>query len=461
MRIPSVNELKEKLAKLFPEYPFSYFTVPARKVASILRERWLKGEIKELKEQDFEEVLLEVFKEYETPSLKRVINATGVVVHTNLGRSPLSEEAAEAILKVSKWYSNLEYDLGKGKRGSRYVHVEEILKEITGAEGALVVNNNAAAVLISLNTLAKGKEVIVSRGELVEIGGSFRIPEVMSWAGCILKEVGTTNKTHLHDYERAIGENTALLLKVHKSNYYMEGFTKEVSAKELVSLAAKYGLLVMEDLGSGCFVDFFQYGLIKEPTVQEVVKSGVDVVTFSGDKLLGGPQAGIILGKKEIIKEIRSNPLNRALRIDKLTLAGLEATLRLYRCEELAIKKIPILRMILKSEAELKREAQRLKRVISRQWLKSISCKIFRTSGKTGGGALPKLELPSYAVGLYCEKPPQWIQERLRARNIPIIGRIEEDAFLLDVRCLFPEDYPEIAKAVKELDHELSGSKNL
>jgi len=461
MRIPSVNELKEKLAKLFPEYPFSYFTVPARKVASILRERWLKGEIKELKEQDFEEVLLEVFKEYETPSLKRVINATGVVVHTNLGRSPLSEEAAEAILKVSKWYSNLEYDLGKGKRGSRYVHVEEILKEITGAEGALVVNNNAAAVLISLNTLAKGKEVIVSRGELVEIGGSFRIPEVMSWAGCILKEVGTTNKTHLHDYERAISENTALLLKVHKSNYYIEGFTKEVSAKELVSLAAKHGLLVMEDLGSGCFVDFSKYGLIKEPTVQEVVKSGVDVVTFSGDKLLGGPQAGIILGKKEIIKEIRRNPLNRALRIDKLTLAGLEATLRLYRCEELAIKKIPILRMILKSEAELKREAQRLKRIISRQGLKSISCRLFRTSGKTGGGALPKLELPSYAVGLYCEKPPQWIQERLRARNIPIIGRIEEDAFLLDVRCLFPEDYPEIAKAVKELDHELSGSKNL
>jgi len=280
----------------------------------------------------------------------------------------------------------------------------------------------------------------------------------MSWAGCILKVVGTTNKTHLHDYERAISENTALLLKVHKSNYYIEGFTKEVSAKELVSLAAKHGLLVMEDLGSGCFVDFSKYGLIKEPTVQEVVKSGVDVVTFSGDKLLGGPQAGIILGKKEIIEEIRRNPLNRALRIDKLTLAGLEATLRLYRCEELAVKKIPILRMILKSEAVLKREAQRLKRIISRQGLKSISCRLFRTSGKTGGGALPKLELPSYAVALSCEKSPQWIRERLRARSIPIIGRIEEDAFLLDVRCLFPEDYPEIAKAVRELENELSSS---
>ncbi len=456
MRIPSVNELKEKLFRLFPEYPFSYFTEPARKVAAILREKSFKGEIKELKEELLENLLLEVFKTYETPSLKRVINATGVVVHTNLGRSPLAEEAVEAILRVSKWYSNLEYDLMKGKRGSRYVHVEEVLKEITGAEGALVVNNNAAAVLISLNTLAKGKEVIVSRGELVEIGGSFRIPEVMAWAGCILKEVGTTNKTHLHDYERAIGENTALLLKVHKSNYYIEGFTKEVLAKELVSIARKHGLLVMEDLGSGCFVDFSKYRLIKEPTVQEVVKSGVDVVTFSGDKLLGGPQAGIILGKKEIIEEIRRNPLNRALRIDKLTLAGLEATLRLYRCEDWAIQKIPILRMILRSEAELKKEAQRLRRILGRQGLKNISCRLVRTSGKAGGGALPKLELPSYAVALSCEKPAQWIQERLRKREVPIIGRIEEDAFLLDVRCLFPEDYAEIAKAVREVDHELS-----
>ncbi len=456
MRIPSVNELKEKLFRLFPEYPFSYFTEPARKVAAILREKSFKGEIKELKEELLENLLLEVFKKYETPSLKRVINATGVVVHTNLGRSPLAEEAVEAILRVSKWYSNLEYDLMKGKRGSRYVHVEEVLKEITGAEGALVVNNNAAAVLISLNTLAKGKEVIVSRGELVEIGGSFRIPEVMAWAGCILKEVGTTNKTHLHDYERAIGENTALLLKVHKSNYYIEGFTKEVLAKELVSIARKHGLLVMEDLGSGCFVDFSKYRLIKEPTVQEVVKSGVDVVTFSGDKLLGGPQAGIILGKKEIIEEIRRNPLNRALRIDKLTLAGLEATLRLYRCEDWAIQKIPILRMILRSEAELKKEAQRLRRILGRQGLKNISCRLVRTSGKAGGGALPKLELPSYAVALSCEKPAQWIQERLRKREVPIIGRIEEDAFLLDVRCLFPEDYAEIAKAVREVDHELS-----
>ncbi len=458
MRIPSVNELKEKLARLFPEYPFSYFTTPARKIASILREKWLKGEVKEFKEKDVETLLIKVFKEYETPSLKRVINATGVVVHTNLGRSPLAEEAVEAILRVSKWYSNLEYDLERGKRGSRYVHVEELLKEITGAEAALVVNNNASAVLISLNTLAKGKEVIVSRGELVEIGGSFRIPEVMSWAGCILKEVGTTNKTHIHDYEKAISEDTALLLKVHKSNYYIEGFTKEISAKELVSLAREHGLLVMEDLGSGCFVDFSKYGLIKEPTVQEVVNSGVDVVTFSGDKLLGGPQAGIILGKKEIIEEIRKNPLNRALRIDKLTLAGLEATLRLYRCEDWATQKIPILRMILKSEAELKKEAQRLRRLLGRQGLKHISCKVVRTSGKTGGGALPRLELPSYAVALSCGRPPQWIQEKLRKRELPIIGRIEEDSFLLDVRCLFPQDYPEIAKAIRELDHELSGS---
>jgi len=457
MKVPSVNELKERLKELFPNYPFSYYTIPAKKVASILREKWLKNK-EEYSEEELKNLLIEVFKEFISPSLKRVINATGIPLHTNLGRAPLSEEAIKEIVEISRGYSNLEYDLKDGKRGSRYVHVEEILKELTGAESALVVNNNASAVLICLNTLAKDKEVIVSRGELVEIGGSFRIPEVMKWAGCILKEVGTTNKTHLYDYENAINENTAMILKVHKSNYYIEGFTKEVEVKELVNLGKKYGFLVMYDLGSGCFIDFSKYGLVKEPTVNEVLKEDVDIVTFSGDKLLGAPQAGIILGKKEVIEKIKKNPLNRALRIDKLTLAGLEATLKLYRSEELAIEKIPILRMLLKKEEELKKSAQRLKRLINKQNLKNIKYKIVKVEGRAGGGSIPKLKLESYAIGIFCEKSPQWMHEKLRLREIPIIGRIEKDVFLIDVRCLFEEDFYEIAKALKELDNELAGS---
>ena len=452
MRIPAVHEIKKRFKELYPDYPESYFTAPARCVVSKIRESWRKGELSELKEDFLLKLMQEVFAEYETPSLKRVINATGVVIHTNLGRSPLSEEAIAQLVCVAKYYSNLEYNLSEGKRGSRYVHVEGILKEITGAEGALVVNNNAAAVLISLNTLAKGKEVIVSRGELVEIGGSFRIPEVMKWAGCILKEVGTTNKTHLFDYENAITENTAMLLKVHRSNFALVGFTKEVSTEELVALGRRYGLYVMKDLGSGCFVDFSNYGYLKEPTVQEVLKTGVDVVTFSGDKLLGGPQAGIILGKKELIEKIRKNPLNRALRIDKLTLSALEATLRLYRDESLAVEHIPILKMILAPEEELLKRAKRLLRRLKRQ-VKGFTFELVKTTGKTGGGALPLLELSSWAVGVRSSKiSPSKLQEVLRNSRPPIIARVEQDVLLLDVRCVFEEEIPLIVKAFKELD---------
>jgi L-seryl-tRNA(Ser) seleniumtransferase len=455
MRIPPVHEIKKKFSELYPDYPESYFTEPSRRVTAILREKWQKGELKEIKEEYLQNLMEKVFEEYETPSLKRVVNATGVVIHTNLGRSPLCDKAIQEIVKVAKFYSNLEFDLLQGKRGSRYVHVEEILKEITGAEAALVVNNNAAAVLISLNTLAFGKEVIVSRGELVEIGGSFRIPEVMKWAGCILKEVGTTNKTHLSDYEKAITENTALLLKVHKSNFAIVGFTKEVSTQELVELGKKYRLSVMEDLGSGCFVDFSKYGYKKEPTVQEVLKTGADIVTFSGDKLLGGPQAGIIVGKKEFIEKIRKNPLNRALRIDKLTLAGLEATLRLYRDEALAIEHIPALKMILAKETELKKKARLLCRKLSRLEIPEFEFKVVKTTGKTGGGALPTLELPSYAVGVYSSKfSYQELQKILRENKPPIIVRIEEDTLLIDVRCLFDEDYSIILEAFKRIKDE-------
>ncbi|MBO8143895.1 MAG: L-seryl-tRNA(Sec) selenium transferase [Thermodesulfobacterium sp.] len=454
MRIPSVNELKEKFSKIYPSYPLSYFLEPSRRVAQIIREKWQKGELERLEEPYLRDLMEKVFNEYETPSLKRVINATGVVIHTNLGRSPLSEKAIEEIVKVAKYYSNLEFDLKEGKRGSRYVHVEEILKEITQAEGALVVNNNAAAVLISLNTLAYGKEVIVSRGELVEIGGSFRIPEVMKWAGCILKEVGTTNKTHLFDYENAITENTAMLLKVHRSNFEIVGFTKEVSLEELVNLGKRFGIPVMKDLGSGCFVDFSEYGMKKELTVQEVLKAGVDIVTFSGDKLLGGPQAGIILGKKELIEKIKKNPLNRALRIDKLTLAGLEATLRLYRDKALAIEHIPVLKMIFTPKQKLHKKAKYLLRKLKELKLKNFNFKVVETINKTGGGALPTLDLISYAVAVESKFSPQAVQKTLRENDPPIITRIDEDKLLIDVRCLFDKDYEEIIKAFKKFKDE-------
>ncbi len=451
-RIPAVHQLAEELARKHPGHPEVFYTRAARKTAERLRREVLQGKRQALDPEEIRRVAEEVLSGILRPHLRRVINATGVVVHTNLGRSPLAEEALEEILAVARGYSNLEYRLAEGRRGSRYEHVSGLLRELTGAEEALVVNNNAAAVLITLNTLARGREVIVSRGELVEIGGSFRMPEVMAWAGCVLREVGTTNRTHLRDYEAAINENTALLMKVHKSNYAIVGFTREVSGAELVALGRRYGLPVVEDLGSGCLVDFSRYGLRREPTVQEVVRNGVDVVTFSGDKLLGAPQAGIIVGRRELVERIRQNPLNRALRIDKLTLAGLEATLRLYLDERLAVEKIPVLGMILKSPEKVKREAHRLKRLLSRAGLPGFSFAVVPTVCRTGGGALPVADLPSYAVAVNSERfSAEELHERLRVGEPPVVGRIEEDRFLLEVRTIFPEEFPLVVKALKRL----------
>ncbi|CAB1075564.1 L-seryl-tRNA(Sec) selenium transferase (EC [Olavius algarvensis Delta 1 endosymbiont] len=387
-----------------------------------------------------------------TPNLKSVINATGVVVHTNLGRSLVSSEVNENLAQIAGRYSNLEYDLGAGKRGSRYSSVEDILCEISGAEAGLVVNNNAAAVLLCLETIARQQEVVVSRGELVEIGGSFRVPDVMAKSGAILREVGTTNRTHLRDYENALDGNTALMLKVHRSNYSVIGFTAEVSLKELVELGLKNGLPVMEDLGSGTFIDFSKYGLVKEPTVQESVSAGVDVVTFSGDKLLGGPQAGIIVGKKQVVERVKQNPLARALRIDKMTLAALETTLRLYRDEDQVIRRIPTLKMLTANINDLSNKAATLADNLSAIGGSGIEIKQVELSSKAGGGALPLLELPSRCLrikvhGLSANK----VEKHLRQNEPPIIGRIENDAYVIDPRTLLDDDLPIILTAFEDL----------
>jgi L-seryl-tRNA(Ser) seleniumtransferase len=387
-----------------------------------------------------------------TPNLKPLVNATGVVVHTNLGRSLLPEAVVENISLIAGRYSNLEYDLDAGKRGSRYTSVEDLLCEISGAQAALAVNNNAGAVLLCLETFARSKDVIVSRGELVEIGGSFRIPDVMAKSGGILKEVGTTNRTHLRDYENAIEENTALLLKVHRSNYSVIGFTAEVSLKELVELGARHGVPVMEDLGSGTFIDFSKYGLVKEPTVQDSVACGTDVVTFSGDKLLGGPQAGIIVGKKSIVDQIKQNPLARALRIDKLTLAALESTLRLYRDEEKAVGMIPTLRMLTMNIGDIETRASNLVEELKNIAKSRLEINLIKRSSRVGGGALPLLELPSRCLSIRLPGMSANVLEKsMRENDPPIIGRIEDDAYIMDPRTLRDDDLPIIGMAFEKI----------
>jgi L-seryl-tRNA(Ser) seleniumtransferase len=375
------------------------------------------------------------------PSLRRVINATGVIIHTNLGRSPLGDACLAQLLEVATCYNTLEYDLAQGKRGSRQDHLVGVLKELTGAEGVLVVNNNAAAVLLALNTLASGKEVIISRGQLVEIGGSFRMPEIMTASGAILREVGTTNKTHLRDFEKAITSETAMLLKVHPSNYRIMGFTHEVPLAEMVALGRRYGLMVVEDLGSGCLVDLGKYGLEKEPTVQDTLKAGADLVLFSGDKLLGGPQAGLILGNKEAVEALRNNPLTRALRPDKMTLTALEATLRLYLEEPKALMNIPTLRMLTRPVDELDHQAQALARKLKRRFGPRLHVQVVQSEGRAGGGSLPQTPLLSRALTLaVASLSAQDLEARLRQASTPVIVRVEHGMVRLDLRALLPGD---------------------
>lgn len=382
-------------------------------------------------------------------NLKPLINATGIIIHTNLGRAPLSKQAVEALTGVAANYNNLELSLETGKRGSRQEHLESLICEISGAEAAVVLNNNAAAVFIALNALAGGLEVVVSRGQLVEIGGSFRIPEIMAASGAKLVEVGTTNKTYLRDYEAVVNDNTAAFLKVHSSNYHMVGFTAGVETAGLAELARKHNLLLIEDLGSGVFLDLEKYGLPHEPRVQDSISAGADLVTFSGDKMLGGPQCGIIVGREDLVARIRKNQLARALRVDKFTIAALEATMRLYLDEEKAITEIPVWRMLAADPALLEMRAKVLASRFS-EIVGSENVSILEGISKVGGGALPTAELPTYLVAV---KPvnhgAEEIVKKLRLNDPPVILRLQHDMLLFDPRTVFEDQEDILVQALE------------
>lgn len=402
-------------------------------------------------EEQIAELADRVQKELESaycPQLKKVLNGTGTILHTNLGRAPLPGELVSEAVSAVRGYTNLEYDLDKGTRGNRGEVLERLLCEITQAEAAVVVNNNAAAVLLVLNAVARGGEVLVSRGELVEIGGHFRIPDVMEMSGATLVEVGTTNKTRLCDYEQRLSENTKAVLKVHTSNYRIVGFTEAVSVESLRKLPVP----VIEDLGSGALIDLKQYGLPGEPVVQEALKNGADIVCFSGDKLLGGPQAGIIVGKKCYVEQMRNNPFYRAMRIDKLTAAILERVLLEYRSESRAVQNIPVLRMITKKPMDVEQDAKRLKRMLKRAGL-AAELELYPCESQVGGGSLPLTTLPSMAVAFMpYEISVEELDRRMRTLPLPVIGRIEKGKYLLDMRTFEMEDASRFIKELKEED---------
>lgn len=452
-KLPKVDILLQhsKVEEAFENNSRVLVIEAVREALEDTRKNILEGNIQEFTIEDIINTFSDILAKKNKPKLRKVINAAGIVIHTNLGRSLLCDKAVNQVEDIIKNYNNLEYDIDKGARGSRYSHIEDIIKEITGAEAALVVNNNAAAVMLVLNTLCEEKEAIVSRGQLVEIGGSFRVPEVMKFSKAKLVEVGTTNRTHLYDYENNITENTGVLLKVHTSNFKILGFTEEVSAEELTKLGEKYDVPVVEDIGSGVLINLQSYGLSYEPTVQESVKKGIDVITFSGDKMLGGPQAGIIIGKKKYIDKIKKNQLTRALRVDKMTLAALEATLKCYLDEETAIKEIPTLNMMLTPPEEIKKKAQLLKRKLSTA-PRHFSFHIEEDYSMVGGGSMPEEKLKTYVVKVKSSKfSAKELEGELRNYETPIISRISNDEIYLDLRTIFKEDFEIILNALKAL----------
>ncbi len=448
--LPSVDELLKSPSgsKWLSEFKRKIVLQAVREVISSRRNDLREGRQVAVSPESLEADILERIGQLSSYSLIPVINATGIVVHTNLGRAILSEKALENVLEAGRCYTNLEFDLEKGKRGKRHTHTKRLLRQIMGAEDAFIVNNNAAAVFLCLNTLAKGREVIVSRGELVEIGGSFRVPDVMAASGAVLREVGTTNKTHLRDYINGISENTALILKVHQSNYRIMGFTEDVPIADLVSLGKRNQIPVMYDLGSGCLIDLKSYGVHSEPSAQEVIKAGVDIITFSGDKLFGGPQAGVIAGGKQYVEAMQKNPLARALRVDKLTIAAFEATLMEYLDAETAAKSVPVLAMLFQPLEEIRGRANRMAAGLRRA-LGKENVKVVRDSSKAGGGSLPEIEFPTFAVSLQPHGiSVNELEARLRNRPIPVIGRIKDRMLLLDARTVRNSEISEIIEAV-------------
>jgi L-seryl-tRNA(Ser) seleniumtransferase len=456
--LPSVDEVlrHERLKEVLGIHPHSVIVGAIREVLAVERMAILSGnktvDVEKGKPSFLSRIAAGTISAVELsvrPNLRRVINATGVVLHTNLGRAPLAEQARQAISDVTANYSNLELDLETGRRGSRYAPLEKLLTTLTGAEAALVVNNNAAAVLLVLSTMACDREVIVSRGQLVEIGGSFRIPEVMAQSGARLVEVGATNKTYPDDYRRAINNNTALLLHVHTSNYRIVGFTRETAVGELVELGRECNLPVVSDLGSGFLIDLSRFGLPWEPTVQETVGAGTDIVTFSGDKLLGGPQAGIIVGKRVFIDKMKKNPLTRAIRIDKMTVAALEATLRLYLDEEQALLEVPTLRMLTISLEQLRQKASELVVLLREAAGRRALVEVEESMSAVGGGAMPTAALPTAVVAIQPEKSSSGeLQEALRQGEPAVMGRVQEDKLLLDVRTIAEKEFQLLAGAL-------------
>lgn len=463
--IPKVDELLENanIQELLNSMPRKIVVDSIREEIDILRKDIRKLSLDE--EQIIErnnrlyEMVMDRANKKNSYKLRRVVNATGTVIHTNIGRSLINEEIMDNVREIATNYSNLEYDLEKGERGSRYSHLEDILVEITGGEAAMVVNNNAAAVMLVLSTMAKDSEVIVSRGELIEIGGSFRIPDVMEQSGAHLVAVGTTNKTHLGDFENAITEETKALLKVHTSNYRILGFTSSVSAEELYTLKSKYNIPLIEDLGSGVLVDLSKYGLEYEPTVQDSIKNGVDVVTFSGDKLLGGPQAGIIVGKREYIEAMKKNPLTRAFRVDKFTISALEATLRLYLDESIAVEKIPTLNMLSLTIEEIEEKAKVLYDLLADN-IDCENCKIEIVDdySEVGGGSLPLEKMPTKCIMLTLNNlSVSRFEKALREYDIPIITRVYKDRIYIDLRTIREDEYKIVVDGIKHSLKEIEG----
>lgn len=451
--IPPINDLLElsEIKGLIDKHGRNLILDKIRLIIKEFRDNSKAMSRVEIMQYILEKLWLEV-NEYEANGLKKVINATGIVLHTNLGRAPLPQSAIKYMNEICEGYCNLEFDIESGKRGSRYSHIEPLIKKITGAESSLIVNNNAAAVFLALNTLANNREVVISRGQQVEIGGSFRIPDIITRSSAKMVEIGTTNKTRIGDYANAISENTSVLLKVHTSNYKVIGFTEEVPLEELVSLSKERSLVAMEDLGSGSLLDLSTIGLPYERTVQDSLRAGADIVTFSGDKLLGGPQVGVIVGKKELIDKIKLNPLTRMLRCDKLTIASLTAVLQLYMNPEKVFNTIPVIRMMALKEEDLIYKASELEKLINNELKNRIDTEIVDDLDEVGGGSLPAVILKGKAVALkVINGEINKFQEELRKGHVPIICKIKKDRAFINLRTIEKEDFKLIVEALKDI----------